>query len=166
MLPAQVQHMLALRNGAPLAIPQHLKKMQPSAPGPQMRISSGGGMRPPSVANSQSSPPQLLQPSSSQSQPTQPASPITNHIPSAPSLVPVPQHSDPNGIGRPAISMPHVEVAKVDMLAASANGAVNGASVLSNKSETNGDAATPTHTRPKSQSQGLVGLPQNGYHYL
>jgi enhancer of polycomb-like protein len=124
-----------------------------------MRISSGGGMRPPS----QSSPPQLLQPSSSQSQPTQPASPITNPIPSAPSPVPVPQHSAPNGIGRPAISMPHVEVAKVDMLAASANGAVNGASVLS-QSETNGDAATTTPTRPKSQSQGLVGLPQNGYH--
>lgn len=36
---------MALQNGSPLAIPQHLKKMQPSAPGPQMRISSSGGMR-------------------------------------------------------------------------------------------------------------------------
>ena len=44
MLPAQVKHMLALQNGSPLAIPQHLKKMKPSAAGSQMRISSGGGM--------------------------------------------------------------------------------------------------------------------------
>jgi hypothetical protein len=54
MLPAQVQHLLALQNGTPLAM-RHLKKMQLSAPGPQMRNSSGGGMRPPmlSAANSQ-----------------------------------------------------------------------------------------------------------------
>jgi len=39
MLPAQVHHMLARQNGT---ISQHLKTMQPSAPSPQMRISSGG----------------------------------------------------------------------------------------------------------------------------
>lgn len=48
MLPAQVQHMPALQNSTPLAIPQHLKKMQPTPA--QMRISSGGGMRPPTVS--------------------------------------------------------------------------------------------------------------------
>ena len=115
ILPTQMQHMLALQNGA---IPSHLKKMQPSTPGPQMRISSGGGMRPPSITAA-ISPFQPLQPQSSQSQPTQTqssiASPITNQSPPAPS--PVPQHPTPSGVGRPVISMPHIEVAKVDSIA-------------------------------------------------
>jgi hypothetical protein len=94
MLPAQVQYMMALQNGSPLAIPQHLKKMQPSAPGPQMRISSGDGMRPPTVSatNSQhqSSPPQPIQPQST-------TSPIVNQGSPAPSPVPILQ-PPPNGI--------------------------------------------------------------------
>ncbi len=40
---------LPLRNGNPLIV-QQLKKMQPPTAAPQMRISSGGGMRPPSVS--------------------------------------------------------------------------------------------------------------------
>src|SRR5258708_16153780 len=92
MLPAQVQHMLTPQNST--ANPQHLKKMQPSAAGTQMRISSGSGMQPPtmSAANSQqhqSSPSQPLPPSQSQS--TQPqsntVSPIINHSPPAPSTI-------------------------------------------------------------------------------
>ena len=163
MLPAQVQHMLALQNGA---MPQHLKKMQPSGTAPQMRISSGG-MRPPSISatNSQSSPPQPLQSQSSQSQPTQPpssvGSPITHHqSPPAPSPVQAAQHSVPNGVGRPAISMPHVEVAKAD----TPNG-VNG--VAAAQPESHGDASTAGTPRPKSQNVSVpahVGIPPNGYH--
>src|SRR5260221_3917721 len=128
MLPAQVQHMMALQNGTPLAIPQHLKKMQPSAPGPQMRISSGGGMRPPTVSatnsQQQSSPPQAIQPQSQSNA----ASPIVNQGSPAPTPVPVPQHAIPNGIGRPAISMPHVEVPKADSTPTLPNGVANGVS--------------------------------------
>src|SRR6266571_4765313 len=45
VLPPQ---MMALQNGNPLAV-QQLKKMQPPTAAPQMRISSAGGMRPPSM---------------------------------------------------------------------------------------------------------------------
>jgi hypothetical protein len=70
MLPTQVQHILALQNGSPLTITQHLKKMQPYAASPQRRISSGGGMCPPSMsaANSQQHQPQLSPTRSLQSQ--------------------------------------------------------------------------------------------------
>jgi enhancer of polycomb-like protein len=157
MLPAQVQHMMALQNGA---ISQHLKKMQPSAPGPQMRISSGGGMRPPTVSatNSQhqSSPPQPTQPQST-------ASPIVNQGSPAPSPVPVLQ-PPPNGVGRPAISMPHVEVPKAD--AALPNGIANGVTT-SPQPEANGDTATSGTPQPKSRNlntQAHIGIPSNGYH--
>jgi enhancer of polycomb-like protein len=163
MLPAQVQHMLALQNGTHLAIPQHLKKMQPSAPGPQMRISAGGGMRPPTVSAANS---QQLQ----SSQPLQPqshlnvTSPVVNQSPPAPSPLPVPQHGS-NGVGRPAISMPHVEVTKPDAPALP-NGVANGVTT-SPQPEANGDATISTPARPKSQnlnSQGHIGNPSNGYH--
>ena len=122
MLPAQVHHM-ALQNGMPLAIPQHLKKMQPSAPGPQMRISSGGGMRPPTVSAANSQQNQL-----SPSQPLQPqsvTSPVADQSTPGPSPVPVPQHA---GVGRPAISMPHVDVPKSEASSAPTlpNGVANG----------------------------------------
>jgi len=162
---AQVQHMMALQNGT-LAIPQHLKKMQPSGPG-QMRISSSGGMRPPTVsaANSQqhqSSPPHPIQPQSQ----SDTASPIVNQGSPAPTPVPVPQHAVPNGVGRPAISMPHVEVPKADAAPALPNGVANGVTT-SPQPEVNGDAATSGTPRPKSRNlnaQGHIGIPSNGYH--
>jgi len=43
MLPAQVQQML-LQNGTSSSHSATSKKVQPTATGPQMRISSGGGM--------------------------------------------------------------------------------------------------------------------------
>lgn len=161
--PGMVQHMLALQNGNSLAIPQHLKKMQPAAAA-QMRISSGGGMRPPAISttNSQSSPSQP-QPMQSQSNA---ASPTNNHSPPH-SPVPVPQHSPPNGVGRPAISMPHVEVAKTDASTVS-NGIPPNGFTATSQPEPNGDAANAgTPSRPKSQNvnpQPHAGIPPNGYH--
>ena len=58
----------------------------------------------------QSSPPQPIQPQSQSNN----ASPIVNQGSPAPTPVPVPQHAVPNGVGRPAISMPHVKVPKTD----------------------------------------------------
>ena len=63
--------------------------------------------------------PNLLQPQSSQSQ-SNIASPITNQSPPAPFPVPVLQHTSINGIGPPAISILHVEVAKGDGITAPA----------------------------------------------
>jgi len=47
LLPQQV-HMLAMQNGTPVSM-QQLEKMQLPTAAQQMRISSGGGMRPPTV---------------------------------------------------------------------------------------------------------------------
>jgi hypothetical protein len=145
-----MQHMLALQNGTPLAILQHLKKMQPSAASTQMRISSGGTVL---AANSPSQP---LQPQSSSNT----ASPIVHQSPP----VPVPQHAGLNGVGRPAISMPHVKVAKADAITAPTLPIVNSVST-SPQPEVNGDTAmTGTPVRPKSQNLGHIGIPSNGYH--
>lgn len=154
----------ALQNGT--AILQHLKKMQPSAAGTQMRIFSGGVMRPPTVsaANSQhpSSPSQPLPPSQSQSMQLQSnaVSPIINHSPLLHPQYPVSQHAAPNGVSRAAISMPHVKVAKADTITTPAlpNGVVNGVTT-SPQPEANGDHSTTA--RPKSQ-KALLGLPQMG----
>lgn len=83
--------------GTPISVQQQLKKMPPptAVPQVQMRISSNGGMRPPSVvgntAISQSSPPH--------------------------SAV-LPHHSPPvtNGINRAAINISHVDLAKPETL--------------------------------------------------
>ena len=167
LLPAQMQHMLAFQNGS---IPSHLKKMQVSAAGPQMRISSGGGMRPPSMSATNLQHQSSSQPLQSQSQPTlsQPnaGSPVANHSSPAPSPIPVPQLSTANGVNRPAISMPHVEVTKAEVSTVPLpNGTVNGNT--SSQPETNGDSVISNPARPKSRnvnSPGHIGIPSNGYH--
>jgi enhancer of polycomb-like protein len=109
LLPQQV-HILTMQNGTPVSM-QQLKKMQLPTAAQQMRISSGGGMRPPTVPVSN------LQPALQQSQPVQlqaGALLARTPTPSRSTPVPVPQHSPPNGIGRPGITVPHVEVAKTE----------------------------------------------------
>ncbi|KAJ3498436.1 hypothetical protein NLJ89_g10220 [Agrocybe chaxingu] len=95
--------LMTMQNGIPVAM-QQIKKMQAPTAAPQMRISSNGGMRPPSVptvANLQAN------------------GAVTQHpAPPHPLPVPVPQHSPPNGINgtsRAAISMPHVDVQKPEV---------------------------------------------------
>lgn len=137
--------------GTPVAMQHQIKKMPPPTAVPQMRISSNGGMRPPTTpvvaTASQPQPP-------SQSAPTPPT----------PTQVPAAQPV--NGVSpatRPAIAMPHVELVKP------AEPLVNGASVQSSTEAPqvqdvmmNG-VAPP---RPKSQNQAPVALsvPANGYH--
>jgi len=90
---------------------QQLKKMHLLAAAQQMRISSGGGMCPPTKPVSN------LQPALQQPQPVQlqtGALPARTPTPSRSTPVPVPQHSPPNGVGRPGIAVPHVEVPKIE----------------------------------------------------
>ncbi len=163
LLPQQV-HMLAMQNGTPVSM-QQLKKMQLPTAAQQMRISSGGGMRPPSVPVSN------LQPAPQQTQQSQPVQPQTGALPaqtSTPSRstpVPVPQHSPPNGVGRPGIAVPHVEVAKTEAIVTPP--IANGVPTSPVPSDVNVEVNVPV--RPKSQNitpqQRLnPGVSTNGYH--
>ncbi|KAF9530669.1 enhancer of polycomb-like-domain-containing protein [Crepidotus variabilis] len=171
-IPSQMQ-MLAMQNNP--AMQQQLKKMQPPGVSQQMRISSGGGMRPPSVPVSNLQQQQQAQAQqSAQSQP-QPNGVTVPHPTPHPLPVPVPQHSPLNGtnvVSRAAISMPHVEVPKPDMLTtpALANGIVNGTHAPSPQPDANAEVTVNgTPVRPKSQNvtpqQHLaLSVPTNGYH--
>jgi len=158
LLPQQV-HMLAMQNGTPVSM-QQLKKMQLPAAAQQMRISSGGGMRPPTVPVSN------LQPAL-QSQPVQlqtGALPARTPTPSRSTPVPIPQHSPPNGIGRPGIAVPHVEVAKTEAVVTPP--LANGVPTSPVPSDANVEVVP---VRPKSQNvtpqQRLnPGVLTNGYH--
>ena len=140
-------------NGTPVAVHQ-VKKMLPPTNVPQIRMLSNGGIRPPVIPSVTSLPAAGNNPP-----------PVVPSV--APQLPSVAQHPTPaitNGVGRAAMTMPHVDVAKVDGLI---NGAVNGSAPVSQP-----EAASPqdavvngTPSRPKSQNQ-LPILPPNGYHLL
>lgn len=99
---------LVSSNGTPVSVQQQLKKMPPPSAVPQMRISSNGGMRPPTaIAGMQGS-----------NTPAPQSSP--------PNSAAVSQHSSPptNGVNRAAINMPHVEPAKPEANHTPLNGAI------------------------------------------
>ncbi|PPQ93891.1 hypothetical protein CVT25_007804 [Psilocybe cyanescens] len=146
-------------NGIPVAMQHQIKKMQPPTAAPQMRISSNGGMRPPviSVSNLQ--------------QQQQVNGTVAHHVSSPhPVPVPVPQHSPlngVNGISRAAISMPHVEVQKQEIIAtpAIANGVSSNPQPDANAEMTvNGLPVRPKSQNVTPQSHLGLGVPTNGYH--
>ncbi|KAF8966069.1 enhancer of polycomb-like-domain-containing protein [Flammula alnicola] len=165
MMPQQFPpgHPLAMAsvNGTPVSMQHQIKKMQPPTAAPQMRISSNGGMRPPGM------PVSSLQTNGLQTNGTTPH----HHLsPPHPIPVPVPQHSPPNGvngISRAAISMPHVDVQKPEVISTPA--IPNGVSTIP-QPETNADVTVNgVPARPKSQnitpqSHLALGVPTNGYH--
>jgi len=147
---------LAAANGTPISMPHQIKKMQPPTAAPQMRISSNGGMRPPSIPVSN------LQ--------TNGATP--HHVsPPHPLPVPVPQHSPSNGvngISRAAISMPHVDVQKPPEVVPTP-AIPNGVTAIP-QPEANADVTiSGVPARPKSQnitphSNLALGVPTSGFH--
>ena len=126
--------------GTPISMQHHIRKMPPPSSIPQMRISSNGGMRPSVIPVSN------LQ---------------TNGIPpviSPPHSLPIPNphQSSPNGangMARPAISMPHVDLVKPDLTSVALQQSDNVNPAL--------DGDTPL--RPKSQNQQQI-VSTNGFH--
>jgi len=165
-----LQPIFPLQMHAMLAAQQQMNKMQPPAGAPQMRISSNGGMRPPStpVSNLQQAVPPVVQP-------PQPKVASAVSVPQQPVPVPVPQHSPSNGVSgmsRAAISMPHVDTQKPEVINTSAipTSMVNGMVTAISQPEVNTEASVNgTPTRPKSQNvtpqqHVALGVPTNGYH--
>jgi enhancer of polycomb-like protein len=154
---------LAAANGTPVSMQHQIKKMQVPTAAPQMRISSNGGMRPPSLPT-----------------PAVQTNGITPHhvSPPHPLPVPVPQHSAANGvngISRAAISMPHVEVQKPEVIATPA--IPNGVAAIPSAEPPTDSTVNPVANgvangvpaRPKSQnvtpqSHIALGVPTSGYH--
>ncbi|KAH6911225.1 hypothetical protein BKA70DRAFT_1220258 [Coprinopsis sp. MPI-PUGE-AT-0042] len=142
----------AVAAGTPVTMQHQIKKMPPPTAVPQMRISSNGGMRPPST-------PVVASTSQQPQQPQQSA-------PTPPTPTQVPASQAVNGVSpatRPAIAMPHVEVVKP------ADPAANGAPAQpSTESAQTQDVAMNgvAPPRPKSQNQAPAALsvPANGYH--
>lgn len=142
--------------GTPVAL-QHLKKMPPPTAIPQMRISSNGGMRPPSV-------PASALPSNGATPQQSPPQPLS---------LPAAQHAPVNGVngtGRAAIAMPHVEMVKPVVEAPVANGtpAPITASTETTTTPANQEAVVPVApngvpARPKSQNQVPIPI-SNGFH--
>ncbi|KAF5310721.1 hypothetical protein D9619_007669 [Psilocybe cf. subviscida] len=151
----------AAANGTPVSMQHQIKKMQVPTSAPQMRISSNGGMRPPSLPA-----------------PAVQTNGITPHHVSPPHPMPVPQHSPANGvngISRAAISMPHVDVQKQDVITTPAIS--NGVAVIPPAESSTDTAVNPVvngianglPARPKSQnvtpqSHLALGVPTSGYH--
>ncbi|KIL58931.1 hypothetical protein M378DRAFT_170023 [Amanita muscaria Koide BX008] len=145
-------------NGTPISVQHQVKKMPPPTSVPQMRISSNGGMRPPTVPAAANLPAAVnMQTSSNTPAPAAPTAP-----PQVPSVVQHPTPALTNGVGRAAITMPHVEPVKLEAL-------VNGPATLTTPSDATGQVpdvvANGTSNRPKSQNQVPV-LQPNGYHLL
>jgi enhancer of polycomb-like protein len=166
VMPGQLagHHGMAAANGTPVSIQHQIKKMQPPTAAPQMRISSNGGMRPPnmSVPNLQTN---GMQPNGLQTNGTTP-----HHLSPHPMPVPVPQHSPPNGVNgmsRAAISMPHVDVQKPEVLSSPAipNGvSPNPQAEGNNEMSVNGLPVRPKSQNVTPQSHLALGVPTNGYH--
>ena len=132
-------------NGTAAAVQHQVKKMPPPTSVPQMRISSNGGMRPvPAVS--------ALQATS------------TTQVPagSPPHAVAVMHHPTPNGAGRAAINMPHVDALKSDNHVN--GGLVNGVAATAQPDTTGQTQEAPANgspARPKSQNQVPVNLTSN-----
>ncbi|KAG6812507.1 hypothetical protein H0H92_002506 [Tricholoma furcatifolium] len=155
-------------NGTPVSVPQQLKMPPPPAPVmPQMRISSNGGMRPPSTVspNVQGTP--VPQP------PTPPTAMAT----------PIPHAVSTNGFSRAAMNMPHVMAAtpSPDVTMSVVQSATNGlaqcpgdpsqanelkAAALSAAVANNNIAATASVNGTPIQHQQQLGMvtPTNGFH--
>ena len=175
ILPPPMHPMLAMQNITPAAMQHQIKKMQPPTTAPQMRISSNGGMRPPSVPVSTLQQQPALQPPQSLTSHSNGPTSAPHHSPPHPVPVPVPQHSSINGVNgmsRAAISMPHVDVQTSEslMTPAISNGSLNGISSPIPQPEPNAEATlNGPPARPRSQNitpqQHLgLGVPTNGYH--
>lgn len=177
LAPGQTYLQVAPSKATPVSMPHQIKKMQPPTSGPQMRISSNGGMRPPNIPVLQNAgmPTIGLQMNGSQNNGLQnnglQANGTTPHhlSPPHPMPVPVPQHSPPNGINgtsRAAISMPHVDVQKSEALPTAA---ISNGVTLIPQPEVNAEMTVNGLPRPKSQnmtpqSHLALGVPTNGYH--
>ncbi|TFK70814.1 hypothetical protein BDN72DRAFT_503858 [Pluteus cervinus] len=155
---------LTAPGGTPISMQQQLKKMPPPGAVPQMRISSNGGMRPPTLPVALNVPPTVT-PALQNSPPAAPHA-------SPPQPIVVPQSSPVNGnaTSRPAISMPHVDAMKVDPtpLAAIAGGVVSIQPLQPSETSVPQEASAPvvngtSPTRPKPQVQH-PGITPNGYH--
>lgn len=127
--------------GTPISMQHHIRKMPPPSSIPQMRISSNGGMRPSvmPVTNLQTngSPPVISPPHSL---------PIPSPHPSSP--------NDANGMARPAISMPHVDLVKPDLTQIGSVGLQQSDNVI---------PALDGAIRSKSQTQQQI-VSTNGFH--
>ncbi|KAH9475176.1 Enhancer of polycomb-like protein 1 [Psilocybe cubensis] len=146
--------------GIPVSMQHQIKKMQPPTAAPQMRISSNGGMRPPAVM-----------PLSNIQQAQHVNGAVPHHVASPhPVPVPVPQHppaNGVNGISRAAISMPHVDVQKPEVIAtpAIANGVPANPQPDPNAEMTvNGLPIRPKSQNVTPQPHLGLGVPTNGYH--
>ena len=151
-----------LPNGTPVAMQQTLKKMAPPTT-QQMRISSNGGMRPPAL-------PVPIPATNGTTNPVSSPQPL-------PLPVPQPSPGGINGSGRAAISMPHVDVPKPDIITTPA---IPPAVVAITQSQASQSAdSTPSETlvsgtpppRPKTanptptpQQHLALGVPTNGFH--
>ncbi|KAF8151729.1 enhancer of polycomb-like-domain-containing protein [Crassisporium funariophilum] len=128
----------ASASGTPVSMQHQIKKMPPPNAGAQMRISSNGGMRPPVAPASN------LQTNGA----------VPHHVsPPQPVPVPVPQHSPPNGINgisRAAISMPHVDVQKPE--------------VITTPAIPNGVVPLPQPDATADATINGLGVPTNGFH--
>lgn len=127
--------------GTPISMQHHIRKMPPPSSIPQMRISSNGGMRPSvmPVTNLQTngSPPVISPPHSL---------PIPSPHPSSP--------NGANGMARPAISMPHVDLVKPDLTQIGSVGLQQSDNVI---------PALDGAIRSKSQTQQQI-VSTNGFH--
>ncbi|KAF9483666.1 hypothetical protein BDN70DRAFT_799389 [Pholiota conissans] len=150
--------------GTPVSMQHQIKKMQPPTAAPQMRISSNGGMRPPSMSVPN------VQTNGMQNNGLQTNGTTPHHLSPHPMPVPVPQHSPPNGVNgmsRAAISMPHVEVQKPEVISTPA--IPNGVSPIpqtevSTEMSVNGLPVRPKSQNVTPQSHLALGVPANGYH--
>ena len=149
-------------SGTPVAMQQALKKMAPPAT-QQMRISSNGGMRPPAL-------PVPIPATNGTTNPVSTPQPL-------PLPMPQPSPGGTNGSGRAAISMPHVEVPKPDIITTPAIPpavvAITQSQASQSSDSTPNEALVsgtppprPKTTNPTSAPQQHValGVPTNGFH--
>ena len=93
-----LSHPTQQMNGTPIAMQQQLKKMPPPTVLPQMRISSNGGMR-----------------SQTAAQTMQGSSHAPSHSPPNSASLPQPMTTGSNGLSRASITMPHVDGVKSEV---------------------------------------------------
>ncbi|KAF9467645.1 enhancer of polycomb-like-domain-containing protein [Collybia nuda] len=136
-------------NGTPVSMQQQMKKMPPPTALPQqMRISSNGGMRPPAVASIQGN--------------------ATSHSsPPNSAALPLAMPTSSNGVNRPAMNMPHIDVAKPDLPNQSAlNGVIHVPQPhppdQSHDANVNGNGGSPPKQNPQQYQTPLTTT--NGFH--
>lgn len=143
-----VQQPLASLNGTAVSNQYQIKTMAPPALGPQMRISSNGGMRPSSVHATN------LQNNGN----------IPHLVTPQPIPIPVSQHSPTS---RAAIAMPHVDVQKPEVAITSA---ISNSTIPTPQPDDNaeltliGSPARPKVQNPTAQQHGGLSVPTNGFH--